>query len=283
MAKAKKFIPCSIARLTPKQAMLAAERAREENPARWPSEITPAFLTVNVKKWWGDKGRKFTVAFASGASQQTRARILEHANAWSAFANVSFVEGSVDPDIRIAFGATGYWSYLGVDVLGIPDNQPTMNLQGFQSSMPESEWKRVVRHEFGHTLGFEHEHMRQELVAKLDVNKTIAYFRQTQGWSAAEVRAQVLTPLSQASIRGTPLADDTSIMCYQLPGSITTDGKPIRGGNDINKLDAEFIATIYPRTVVPPPPPPPVGGLPDQFTGVCDIAGVKYGVAFTKQ
>ncbi len=33
---------------------------------------------------------------------------------------------------------------------------------------PESEYHRVVRHETGHTLGFPHEHMRKELVEKID-------------------------------------------------------------------------------------------------------------------
>jgi hypothetical protein len=39
-------------------------------------------------------------------------------------------------------------------------------------------------------------------------------------------------------------------MCYQIPGSITKDGKPITGGVDIDKSDYAFAAKIYhkPRT-----------------------------------
>jgi hypothetical protein len=36
-------------------------------------------------------------------------------------------------------------------------------------------------------------------------------------------------------------------MCYQLPGAITTDGKPIVGGIDINDTDFAFAARIYPK------------------------------------
>ena len=36
-------------------------------------------------------------------------------------------------------------------------------------------------------------------------------------------------------------------MCYQLPGAITTDGQPIRGGTDINQTDYDFAASIYPK------------------------------------
>jgi hypothetical protein len=60
------------------------------------------------------------------------------------------------------------------------------------------------------------------------------------------VDAQVLTPLDQNSIIGTP-ADQDSIMCYQLPGSITRDGDPISGGTDINATDAAFCARLYPK------------------------------------
>jgi hypothetical protein len=89
--------------------------------------------------------------------------------------------------------------------------------------------------------------MRRELVAKIDEAKAIAYFQQTQGWSADEVRAQVLTPLEQSSLLGTPSADARSIMCYQLPGEITKNGEPIVGGIDIDKWDRKFISLIYPR------------------------------------
>ena len=60
------------------------------------------------------------------------------------------------------------------------------------------------------------------------------------------VDQQVLTPLDPTTIIGTE-PDQDSIMCYQLPGAITKDGKPIRGGLDINPLDSAFTATVYPK------------------------------------
>ena len=45
---------------------------------------------------------------------------------------------------------------------------------------------------------------------------------------------------------GTP-ADQTSIMCYWPPGSITRDGRPITGGTDRDPTDFAFAGRIYPR------------------------------------
>jgi hypothetical protein len=182
-------------------------------------------------------------------------KILAHMNAWNKTANVKFVETKSSPQVRIARegGANGgYWSYVGTDVLSIPANQQTMNLEQFSNSTPDSEFFRVVRHETGHTMGFPHEHMRKQLVAKIDPDKAIAYFRRTQGWSVAEVRAQVLTPIEESSLMGTPTADPKSIMCYQLPGEITKDGNPIVGGLDIDASDFAFAASIYAKTKTAP-------------------------------
>ena len=66
------------------------------------------------------------------------------------------------------------------------------------------------------------------------------------------VDQQVLTPLDQRSIIGTA-ADQTSIMCYQLPGLITRDGQPILGGEDINATDLAFAGRIYPRATASMP------------------------------
>jgi len=112
---------------------------------------------------------------------------------------------------------------------------------------PDSEFHRVVRHETGHSLGCPHEHMRRELVDRIDPQKAIDYFASTQGWSEQETRQQVLTPLEESSLWGTPRADANSIMCYQIPGTITKDGQPILGGTDIDPTDFSFMAKVYPR------------------------------------
>ena len=129
-----------------------------------------------------------------------------------------------------------------------------MNLDSFSMQTPESEYHRVVRHETGHTLGCPHEHMRKELVKQIDVKKAIQYYQQTQGWDEQTVRLQVLTPIEESSLIGTAHTDPNSIMCYQIPGIITKSGQPIPGGLDIDKIDYDFMATIYPKPKSGPSP-----------------------------
>jgi hypothetical protein len=208
--------------------------------------LDPMHIAVLTSKYWGPSARRLTVSFMERTAANLRARILSHMNAWSQVVGISFVETQGTGDVRISRGTGGYWSYLGTDVLLIPKNRQTMNLQGFTMNTPESEYKRVVRHETGHTLGFPHEHMRKELVERIDPAKAYEYFLRTQGWDQRMVDQQVLTPLNELSLMSTP-ADQTSIMCYQLPGSITRDGKPILGGVDINQTDYAFAGGIYPK------------------------------------
>jgi hypothetical protein len=261
----KSVIVCSPKNLPHEHLVSAARTAVRINPLNHAplerlSKLIPDFkptlerIAVVVTKYWGAQGVRLTVGFLDNPPANLRKRILLHMNAWSKTANVKFVETKIDAQVRIArVGGEegGYWSYVGTDVLHITKKQQTMNLEGFTMDTPESEFHRVVRHETGHTLGFPHEHMRKVLVDKIDPAKAIAYFERTQGWSEEEVRAQVLTPIEESSLRGTK-PDPKSIMCYQIPGELTKDGKPIIGGLDIDDLDYTFAASIYPKKASPP-------------------------------
>lgn len=209
---------------------------------------TAEHIAVVTKKYWHTNGVRLTVGFLDNPPVDLRAKILAHMNAWAATCNVAFAESADAPKVRIARAqGDGYWSYLGTDILSIAAGQPTMNLDSFSMDTPDSEFFRVVRHETGHTLGCPHEHMRRELVNLIDPQKAIDFFGSTQGWTPQETRQQVLTPLEDGSLTGTAHADASSIMCYQIPGSITKDGQDILGGTDIDQTDFDFMANIYPK------------------------------------
>lgn len=212
----------------------------------------PRRIAVVVARKWPATGVRLSVSFLDNPSVALRSRILRHMNAWGEHTNVLFSETQGIGEVRIARldsppDMAGYWSYVGTEILDAEPGEPTLNLEGFTMRESEAEFRRVVRHEAGHTLGFDHEHMRSDLVARIDREKAFAYFDRTEGWSREEVEEQVLTPLVKKSIMGTKESDPLSIMCYQLPGSIMKDRKPIPGGLDINQNDFAFAKTLYPK------------------------------------
>lgn len=257
-ATAKSSSPGCVLKSLPERLLVrAAAYATDQNPVNAPAlsfalgdgvVLEPLQIAVLTAKYWGPAARTLSVSFMESAPADLKARIIIHLNAWSKTGGIKFAGTNAAGDVRISRGSGGFYSYLGTDIKLIPMTRQTMNLQGFTMSTPESEYKRVVRHEAGHTLGFPHEHARKAIVARIDPAKAYKWFLTTYGWDKATVDAQVLTPLNEASLMRTP-PDQTSIMCYQLPGTITKDGKPILGGADINKTDYAFAGRIYPKPV----------------------------------
>jgi len=257
-APARNVSGCVLKTLPDRLHLRAAKTAANINPVNAPvfgpesamiggfQVLEPQHIAMLTSKYWGPSPRQLTVSFLESTDKSLRAKILQHMNAWNKTACISFVETKSGGEVRISREPGGFWSYLGTDILYIPEDRPTMNLEGFTMATEESEFYRVVRHETGHTLGFPHEHMRQDIVARIDPQKAYDWFYQTQGWNPAMVDAQVLTPLNEASLMSTP-ADTTSIMCYQLPGDITYDGDPIPGGTDIDDSDYDFASRVYPK------------------------------------
>lgn len=258
-------ILCIPKSLPASQLAAAARRAIEINPANAVQSTRvartpmgrrggPRRLVVIRGRRWPVEGVRLSVQFLDSPPADLRARILRHMNAWAKTANVQFTETRGTGKVRIARldsppDMSGYWSYVGTEILQRPLDEPTMNLEGFTMRETDAEFRRVVRHEAGHTLGFDHEHMRRALVAKIDRQKAIEFYDEDQGWTEEEVDEQVLTPLEEASIMGTRASDPNSIMCYHIPGRITKSGKAIPGGKDINANDFRFAGSIYPKRI----------------------------------
>lgn len=212
----------------------------------------PRRIVVVIARRWPATGVRLSVSFLDNPSVALRKRIVSHMNAWGEHANVLFTETEGVGEVRIArldspSNMAGYWSYLGTEILDTPEDEPTLNLEGFTMRESEAEFRRVVRHEAGHTLGFDHEHLRGEIVNSIDREKAIKHFDLTDGWTPQEVEEQVLTPLARKSIMGTKEVDPLSIMCYQLPASIMKNGKAVKGGDDINSNDFAFAKSLYPK------------------------------------
>jgi hypothetical protein len=131
------------------------------------------FVIERLKKW--APGQTITVAF-QGGSYGLRKDIADATADWTNHANLTLDFGhdpeqqsfrewkdadeSYAADIRISFNYGGYWSLVGTDsnnAAVINANEPSMNFGGFHLVRP-ADWRATVLHEFGHGLGFQHEH-----------------------------------------------------------------------------------------------------------------------------
>jgi hypothetical protein len=259
-------ICCTPKFLAPDLQVQAAEAAWAVNPTNKPSfESVPGlsvqYIALLTSKWWGSQGANLSVSFLTPAPADLRAKIVWYANKWSTRSNVNFTEVPSGGHIRITLTpGLGHWSYLGTDILHIPANQATMNLDSFSLDTPDSEYSRVVPHEFGHAIGCPHEHLRSDIVGRIDAQKATAYYAVYYGWSAEMVQSNVLTPINESSLLPikTPRSDVVSIMAYQLPAEIMIDGVAVPGGTKIDESDHEVMSRVYPlpETLTRPPNPP---------------------------
>lgn len=141
-------------------------------------------------------------------------------------------------DIRIDANPTrGNWSVLGSGA-PVPKTDPTMNIADV--SLP---W--VWLHEFGHALGFHHEHQSPE--SPIIWNKPAVYRDMALlGWNQAKVDANVFY---QYDRRAEATAFDAqSVMGYPIPGHWTQNfPRGIQPGQALSALDKAGARMFYPQ------------------------------------
>jgi hypothetical protein len=139
---------------------------------------------VSISRTW--KPRDIIKVAFKGGSSTLRQQIAASIKPWTDVANISFDFGpsatggtfrewttsdtEFKADVRISFDSGGYWSLVGrdsVDPKVVRPNQASMNFQGFDRVLP-ADWNSTVLHEFGHALGFEHEHQIPQSVCQAD-------------------------------------------------------------------------------------------------------------------
>jgi hypothetical protein len=216
-------------------------------------------LAAETNKMW-DPGQTINVFIENTASEFVRQKVRFYAAEWEKHANIkfAFVNDRNNANIKVGFvNDNTSWSMVGKDALFNPLGVNTMNFGWFDDATAESEFRATIQHEFGHALGFIHEHQSPAAGIAWDKEKVYAFFGgEPTKWSRAEVNNNVFNKYSRTSINFSSY-DRLSIMHYSFPAYLTTDGSSFPMNTDFSSIDKQYSRLIYPF----PPTPSNANGV----------------------
>lgn len=253
---------CSVRTIAKKDSVIIALNERKDNLMRDRELVdssihkdkatienkvsTPAMALVIGKLW--RNGRTLRIAFMDKPHPLIKEKIIYYANEWLKYANLNFefVDGSVG-EIRISFSpAEGSYSYIGTDALGVPAHEATMNYGWLTPDTDETEFQRVILHEFGHALGAEHEHQHPFSGIPWNKEKVYAHYQSTDGWDRGYVDDNVFAKYSLDLIN-TNGYDPDSIMHYAVDGKLTDQRWKTDWNSELSQKDMDLMRKCYPK------------------------------------
>lgn len=211
-------------------------------------------LATYTEKMW-EPGEVITVGFnISGGSLDLIEKVKYYAKEWELYANIRFAfQNNSNGMIRVGFQPGGSASLIGRDALLAPANQTTMNFGWLATTTDASQIRQVILHEFGHALGFIHEHQSTGTAIPWDREKVYTYYAQPpNNWSRAQVDQNIFNKFSYTSTNYSSF-DPYSIMLYPVPAELTTDGSHIDWNGQLSAVDKQYAALYYPFPALPPP------------------------------
>lgn len=281
------------------EAMLRGRQIREDRLLGVSKMLNkPFYVVVPLSQRW-PVGSLVRVAFRGGTPElheEIEAAALEWVGPDGANLQLSFrnADGSFrlwspqdrayEAEIRVGFDQKGRWSLVGDESINstIPgggSGQASLNLGGFDQARP-ADWRGTVIHEFGHALGFEHEHQSPAAACNFRFYNDPGYELTTdkEGWYKKDdrerrpglytylggkanywTRAEVDGNLKAIRVSSAYLRsefDNASIMKYWFPASYfkAGDRSPCYSATESNTLSALDLAgarEAYPRNVTP--------------------------------
>jgi hypothetical protein len=223
------------------------------------------FFIAGIKVW--KSTQSIRVCFFGGGTA-IRSRIAQAANEWTTVGGyVPLDFGSLqDPrncalnefnHIRVGFAYKGYWSMVGTDSVNVAAQaEQSMNLALYDINPPaEPAFSQVVKHEFGHALGFQHEHQSQTApcVDEFNWDAVYAYLQGPPNyWSIEKINHNLRPRNPQPGDASSPF-DRDSIMLYSFPASFYKSGTNAQcytpGNTAISDVDISGILQFYPANI----------------------------------
>jgi hypothetical protein len=180
-------------------------------------------------------------------------KVQYYAEEWEKYANLTFdfrygEEAFDEADVAITFYGKGWASAVGnSSKKNIARHKPSMHLE-LTRDTDEEEFRRHVFHEFGHVLGFEHEHQNPKADIKWREQEALDYFKERNpNWTDDDVRRNVLKPLSSHTVDSGEF-DPFSIMIYSFPSRLIEEpnGLKIRLNTELSEEDKSAASLLYP-------------------------------------
>lgn len=206
----------------------------------------PAFV-LNYKLEW-TKAMTLNVFFFGTNYPDVISHVINVANEWSHYCGMKFnpVTRMSDSQIRVTFEEGGYSSAVGIEAMqGEYSQHYTMCLEGLDTLKDETEFRRVVLHEFGHALGLEHELQSPAATIPWDTAALYKYYWDHYQWKPDSILHQVLSKLENVYYTG---FDSTSIMIYAVPDTLTKGDYQIRWPTKLSANDKSEINKWYPKS-----------------------------------